>query len=804
MKKLLVVLLICVVFAGCSSVNGEAEPRLDEPLNEGTSGEDGNEASPSFGLTFKDNYVVINKNLLASDFLMMPTLVERSSTFTMPAVFTTKIVYFEKIGEKLYLMENIEGQIVSDPYMPAKILAEFPIISENFKEIVFDFKAGLDAIIINSASLYEGGANDSIVPAASYIENFISDENYFSLNHVAQVVWLGEFVTVNFNYGFIPEQRSLLSELLPDEEGRYGFFVTMPEYERTTGKTTNAVHRWDISKPILFYISANTPEEYRDVIKEGVLAWNDVFGKEVLKVDIAPEGVVMGDPRYSMIQWIGDDNAEMALAAWHSHPRTGEIIRANVIFPSMWVVSGKKEARRLLAVLNNRDDSNEIMEREQIGLAGFERQYLCNIDFTSVHRDFLKRVALREIPENRILDLSKLLIRAIIMHEIGHDLGLRHNFYGNLGSEIPLESEKESLRKILENGLTDGAPLPSSSVMDYQAFENEILMHHPGLYDVMAIRWAYGLGESRGPVPLLCMDEDLGQNLDCDTFDGGADPVLWRGTKLVDEIIYLSKWLEERFLNGDEEIEEDFYDPARIMMSYMVGLKNYLNIGNEILEIAPLSADERRANASMILSEYLKASDANYNALGKMITPDLAEKLFSSSDIRGKDEAFGYLTGVRDFYVGGLLSYLSSLLLRDAFGPPIILTGEPSANRSEEIAAESANYRMTSFPDAVRPMAEALGTIAANHINLTSPSEPHEYRLTSARLLSALERESIHDIIADVVLKIENNISALQQAMNNLASEKERAQYEDLIDDEIEILNLLSGTVAPIPIVNNQ
>jgi hypothetical protein len=89
----------------------------------------------------------------------------------------------------------------------------------------------------------------------------------------------------------------------------------------------------------------------------------------------------------------------------------------------------------------------------------------------------------------------------MITHEIGHDLGLRHNFKGSLVEPT------------------------SSSVMDYTDFETRIAMaNHPGSYDVAAVRYLYGL-DAELPSDPFCTDEAVGIDPDCQRFDTGADPL---------------------------------------------------------------------------------------------------------------------------------------------------------------------------------------------------------------------------------------------------------------------------------------
>lgn len=83
-----------------------------------------------------------------------------------------------------------------------------------------------------------------------------------------------------------------------------------------------------------------------------------------------------------------------------------------------------------------------------------------------------------------------------ILHEVGHTLGLRHNFKGSL----------------------------ESSVMDYNAEPLAVRLDRPGAYDIAAVRFLYGLSTT-APTQAFCTDEDTRVDAQCDRFDSTANPL---------------------------------------------------------------------------------------------------------------------------------------------------------------------------------------------------------------------------------------------------------------------------------------
>jgi hypothetical protein len=106
-------------------------------------------------------------------------------------------------------------------------------------------------------------------------------------------------------------------------------------------------------------------------------------------------------------------------------------------------------------------------------------------------------------------------IQHVVAHEIGHTLGLRHNFKGSL---LP----------------------PSSSVMDYLSTADSIATHTPQAYDVDAVRYLYGLSTTL-PAQPFCNDSGTRTDADCVTFDSKAKPreEFWTPTytRLADRVV---------------------------------------------------------------------------------------------------------------------------------------------------------------------------------------------------------------------------------------------------------------------------
>lgn len=237
---------------------------------------------------------------------------------------------------------------------------------------------------------------------------------------------------------------------------------------------------------ITYYLK-DVPAAYQAIARQAVLSWNAAFGSEVLSVEIAPEGIDVGDPRYHVIKWFdGTDNSLgwAGVAKMIVDPDSGLVLSGSLY------VQGDTLIRMYTDIVGFSEQVTQAPVRRLVGSIG-------NVDFshdagenpvapflTNVARDFDSYM------QNYYLET--------IAHEVGHTLGLRHNFRGSTQ---------------LVNG-------ESASVMDYAPRSERDKYTGPGFYDLAAIRWAYFGEEPRQSLP-FCTDEDIWKVVDCSQGDWG-------------------------------------------------------------------------------------------------------------------------------------------------------------------------------------------------------------------------------------------------------------------------------------------
>ncbi|HEX7951916.1 MAG TPA: zinc-dependent metalloprotease, partial [Burkholderiales bacterium] len=208
-------------------------------------------------------------------------------------------------------------------------------------------------------------------------------------------------------------------------------------------------------KPIVFYLSREVPDQWRPYIKRGIEDWQQVFEKAGFRNAIVardaptPQQDPNWDPedvRYNVVRWT-PSGRQNAMGPAVIDPRSGEVISSHAIF---W-----HDVLRLA----------ETWYFTQVGPLDPRAQKL-------------------PLPE----DITGELLRYIVKHEIGHALGLRHNFKGHAAYSVAQLRSRDWTEKWGN----------SASVMDYsrlnyvaQPGDNAYLLPKFGPYDYFAIEWGY-------------------------------------------------------------------------------------------------------------------------------------------------------------------------------------------------------------------------------------------------------------------------------------------------------------------------
>jgi hypothetical protein len=313
----------------------------------------------------------------------------------------------------------------------------------------------------------------------------------------------GRSLLTEFRYNFLKLPDSPMAPRLADD--RIGHFVTTrKDYTGDEGDgKVRYVNRWRLEKkdpdaplsepkqPITYWIANDVPEKYRESVKEGILEWNKAFErigyKDAIQVRQQTENDKFDtlDARHASVRWYTAADVGSAVGPSQVDPRSGEILDADI---RMADVFGRSAQRFLL---DNPPSSAAPVNEEEVHVHQHDDgddqcSYLAH---AGAEQQFAQSLLEARGDKEASQKLANAYIKDVVMHEVGHTLGLRHNF---LGSTVFTPEQLQDAEFTKQNGL-------GSSVMDYHPFnlaspgekQGEYVMSTLGAYDYLAIEYAY-------------------------------------------------------------------------------------------------------------------------------------------------------------------------------------------------------------------------------------------------------------------------------------------------------------------------
>jgi hypothetical protein len=386
----------------------------------------------------------------------------------------------------------------------------------------------------------------------------------------------------------LPDPRSLFLGFqynfakLPDEpmrprlaDPRLGHFTASRFDFSTDDRLTpyvSYVQRWRLEKkdpeaelseprqPIVFWLDRNIPVRYRDTVIAGVVEWNKAFERigfaNAVQAKVQPDDADFDtlDARFASIRWMTTARPSFGgIGPRQVDPRTGEILDADIGIDPVRL----RNARYSLA---DQRSSAAAPPADGLGLPPGHALHCRVEDFIAEDRGFaLDLLAARGelAPGSAAADAFVLSdLKETVMHEVGHALGLTHNFRASTVYTQAQLADREFTRA---NGV-------SGSVMEYTPInlalkgepQGEYSMATLGPYDYWAIEYAYRplppereaeelariAARSSEPLHAFAFDEETNAGLDPDASAGdlGADPLAYAARRLA-----LAKEIWERW-----------------------------------------------------------------------------------------------------------------------------------------------------------------------------------------------------------------------------------------------------------------
>ncbi len=259
-------------------------------------------------------------------------------------------------------------------------------------------------------------------------------------------------VPVGVHYSLLELPATPMRPRYADE--RVGYFISaFKDFSRDTAESffVRYVNRWRLEKqvpgtpsepvrPITYYIDNTVPVEWRPYIRAGILEWNRAFEdagyREAIRVYDAPDDSVYSaaDARFSTVRWTATNRSVYAVGPTNVDPRTGEILNADILISAAWIQTWRGESHEYTPPVA----SVESAFAADSALEGGDPSLLCRFAEGLEREGTLARALLAArgaVPAGGPAPREYIgqALKALVMHEVGHTLGLRHNFRGSAG-----------------------------------------------------------------------------------------------------------------------------------------------------------------------------------------------------------------------------------------------------------------------------------------------------------------------------------------------------------------------------------
>ena len=330
----------------------------------------------------------------------------------------------------------------------------------------------------------------------------------------------GRSLFLGYTYTLAPLPAQPMRPRMADQ--RIGHFTTsfwdFADTQRGDART-HFVERWRLEKkdpkaevsepkePIVVVMDKNIPEEYRGAVRDGILEWNKAFERagfrnaiELRQQPADADWSTLEGTRMLAVRWFAlQGPGATAVGPSQADPRTGEILRGAAIIPQNWLRFTNAFLRDAQPRLMSSATESTGLENFNAPLPAASLAEMLDGRHCSYGLDALEQTTFAfelmtargqfapgSVEAQRFINGA---LKDVVMHEVGHALGLRHNFRGSTGIRFDqLRDAAFTAQRGISNSVMDynamNVPLENERVADY----NQLTI---GSYDYWAIEYAY-------------------------------------------------------------------------------------------------------------------------------------------------------------------------------------------------------------------------------------------------------------------------------------------------------------------------
>lgn len=557
----------------------------------------GAEHRPGFFDTYEkgDNlYLVIPRERLGRDFLMELKIAQgigatRLFGGTMLNTFEGSVVALERHGDRVFLVQRphrftaqeggaaakaVELTFGASVLESAKIesIRDDSALVINIYDWVVSDLSGIGQAVREIASTQPGRPGSATFEKnRSYLESVKAFPQ--NVNIRAKLTFKpgepvefpsvpdGRYVPVSIHYTLAELPVDPMAPRLGDD--RVGSFWTVHKdfSQEDSSFFVRYVNRWRLEpgeragdlwrpkKTIVYFIDPNVPEEYRPYFTAGVEAWNRAFEaagwKDAIRAEPLPEGADPEDIRYPTLRWnVSDQPAYGAIGPSVVDPRTGEILDADILFEASLFTNFRNAWRTLVNPASAAELFTQALEFPAADLAFAERGgELASFGAALAAQGAFLQAVLAErgaIAPGDPVPMAYMaeVVKWVTMHEVGHTLGLQHNFRSS--ASTPFEKLHDRAWAEANGVFSSVMEYPTPNVAPRGTPNGYYYNPGVGSYDLWAIAYGYTPDPARAqqlarevarPEHLFGTNAEAGGpgafDPSINVYDLSADPLAW-------------------------------------------------------------------------------------------------------------------------------------------------------------------------------------------------------------------------------------------------------------------------------------